>query len=132
VECFRDLAGDDADISDRQPRLAGEPLLESFALDVRHHVVEDFVSSARVVERDDVRVRQSRGDLDLLEEPRRRERESGLQDLDGDAAVVLEISGEIDRCHPTASELALERVTPGEGGTETVQKVRHATVPASI
>ncbi len=38
-------------------------------------------------------------------------REVGVKDLECHRAVVLQITGEIDRSHPAAAELTLERVT---------------------
>jgi hypothetical protein len=35
---------------------------------------------------------------------------SVLEDLEGDRPVVLEVPGQVDRGHPAAAELALERV----------------------
>ena len=43
---------------------------------------------------------------------------SGLQDLDGDLAMVPEIVGEIDRGHSPAAQLPLNAVAVGEGGLE--------------
>jgi len=64
-----------------------------------------------------------RGELDLAEEPLRAEgrRQLGPQHLDGDPPPVLGILGEVDRRHPTATELALNRVAAGEGGLESVE-----------
>ena len=60
------------------------------------------------------------GDLDLGEEPLGAEHggELGLEDLDGDLAVVLEVVGEIDRRHAALAELALDAVAVGQGGLE--------------
>ena len=50
---------------------------------------------------------------DLALEPLRaeRRRELGMQDLERDQAVVLEVAREVDGGHPAAAELALEGVT---------------------
>ena len=40
------------------------------------------------------------------------------QDLESDQAAVLKIVGEIDNGHPTAAQLALDRVATGEGRLE--------------
>jgi len=52
--------------------------------------------------------------------PLRAERrgELGLQHLDSDPAMMLEVLSEIDRRHPPATELALDRVAVGEGGLQ--------------
>jgi hypothetical protein len=62
------------------------------------------------------------GELDLLEEPLRADDggQLGVQHLDGDVAVVLEVLGEVHRGHAARAELALEAVAVGEGGGEAV------------
>ena len=52
------------------------------------------------------------GELDLAEKALGPERggELGVEHLDGDRAVVLEVAGELDGGHAPATELALERV----------------------
>ena len=39
--------------------------------------------------------------------------ELGMEDLDGDVAVVLEVAREVDRRHAAAAELALDAVVGG-------------------
>ena len=88
--------------------LAGQPLAQRLALDVRHHVVEQAVDVARVVQRQDVRMVQPGGDVDLAEEPLPADRggDLGVEDLDRDAAVVLLVLGQVDRGHPAAAQQA--------------------------
>ena len=45
-------------------------------------------------------------------------RELGVEDLEGDGAVVPEVAGEVDRGHAAAAELALEGVAAGERGAQ--------------
>ena len=61
---------------------------------------------------------QRRGGLDFLDEPVGAEHggEFGLQDLDRDLAIVLEVLGEVHRGHAARAQLALEAVAVGEGG----------------
>ena len=61
--------------------------------------------------------------LDLAQEALRAERggELGVEHLERDRPVVLEIVGEVDRGHAAAPELALERVAVGQGGLEPFQ-----------
>ena len=47
-------------------------------------------------------------------------RELRVHDLEGDGSVMLEVAGEIDRSHPTAPELALDRVAVRQGGDQTL------------
>ena len=57
------------------------------------------------------------GDLDLGEEAVAADdgAQLGVQDLDGDLAVVLEVLGEVDGGHAALAELALEAVAVGRG-----------------
>ena len=59
------------------------PVPEGLTLDVRHHVVEEPVGFTRIEERQDVRMLQIGGGLDLLDKPLGPERrgEFGLQDF---------------------------------------------------
>ena len=66
-------------------------LAETDSLHVRHHIEEVAGRFARIVEPDDVRVRESRGECDLAKEPLGAQRGSQFrpQDLDGDLAPEL-------------------------------------------
>ena len=77
-------------VGDRELPLAVEPVAQRLALDERHHIEQQAVGLARVEQRQDVRVLQVRGDLDLREEALGAEHggELGVQHLDGDLAVV--------------------------------------------
>ena len=56
------------------------------------------------------------GDLDLGEEALRAEDrcQFGAQDFHGHLALVLQVPGDVDRSHPTATDLTFDRVTVGE------------------
>ncbi|HZI21522.1 MAG TPA: hypothetical protein VFD76_03370 [Gemmatimonadales bacterium] len=71
---------------------------------------------------------QARGDLDLAQEPLGAERRGDLgpEHFERDAAAVLQVGGEVNRRHPAMSELALDPVTPGEGGLEADRQIGHA------
>ena len=60
------------------------------------------------------------GGADLPQEALGAERggELRVQDLQRDRPVVLEVVGEVDRGHPPAPELALDRVAVGQSGLE--------------
>jgi hypothetical protein len=72
---------------------------------------------------------QPGGHLDLPQEPLRPQRggQLGLEDLEGDGAVVLEIGGEVDGGHAAAAELALDGVAVGQRFPEAVQILGHGT-----
>jgi len=48
-----------------------------------------------------------------------------VEDLECDGAVVLQIAGEIDRGHPAAPELTLDRVPAREGRPHALGEVGH-------
>ena len=60
---------------------------------------------------------ESSGDLDLAKESVGAQRigELRAQDLQGDEAAVLQVTGQIDSRHSATPELALEHVTVAEG-----------------
>ena len=101
---------------DRELVLALEALAQRLAFDVGHHVIEKSLDLTGVEERKDVGVIQSRDDLDLAQEPLGANglRQSGVEHLDRDDALVLGILRETDRRHPTATELAVDRVRRSE------------------
>jgi len=78
-----------------------------------------------------VRVLQPRGEPDFPKEalPPQRRGQIRVEDLEGDKTVVLQVTGEIDRRHPAAAELALDRVAAGEGGLQVAELVGQAAIP---
>jgi hypothetical protein len=52
----------------------------------------------------------------------------GMEDLQRDRAVVLEVVSEVDGGHPTASELALDDVAICQSGFERVSRIGHPEV----
>ena len=86
-----------------------------------------LVRLSGVVERQDVGVAEARRDLDLAEKPLRAERggQLGPEDLYRDLAVVLEVLGKIDRCHPAAADLTPDGIAVGESGSQTLGDVAH-------
>ena len=56
---------------------------------------------------------------------------SVAQDLNFVASVVPKISGEEDRRHAPAAELALDPVSAGKGGGELAPEIGHQAVPAT-
>jgi hypothetical protein len=75
-----------------------------------------------IVEREDVRVVETRGDLDLAEEaigPDDRGK-FGVQYLQRDLAVMLDVLGQIDGGHATTTNLPLEAVDPAYGRSNAI------------
>src|SRR5690606_38328034 len=89
---FGDFAGEAHRLRHRQLLLARQPGRQRFALDQRHYVIEDSVTRARVVHRQDMRVTETGGDLDLAQEALRAERLGQLRThhLYRDLAMMLE------------------------------------------
>jgi hypothetical protein len=116
VERLGRLEGDPHRVGHRQLTLALEPGAQRLALHVGHHVPEESVGLAGVEERQDVGVLELRSELDLLEEALGAEhrRELRVQHLDGHEPVVPHVLREPHGGHPTAAELALQRVTVGQ------------------
>src|SRR5262245_53497676 len=72
-----------------------------------------------------------RGDLDLAQESLRADQgaELGVEDLDGDAAAVLQVLGEEHGGHATAAQLALEPVAAGERYAQLTGEICHGPDP---
>jgi len=109
-------------------RFPVELIAQRFAFDVRHHVVQEPVGRAGIEERQDVRVLETGGGLDLLDEAVATEDggQLGLEDLDRDLAVVLQVFGEVDRGHAARADLMLDAVAVLEGAGDAVGDVSHA------
>src|SRR3970040_1019661 len=80
---------------------ASRALPQRLTLHVRHHIVEQAAGLSRVEQRQDVRMLELGGDLDLTQEPRAADRRAEilLQHLDRDLTVVLEVLGEVHGRH---------------------------------
>ena len=110
------LAGDAERVLERELFLAREPVAEAFAFDEGHGEPELAGRLARVEHREDVRMLEPGGELDLAQEPlgAQRRGELGVQHLERDGAVVPQVVREVDRGHAAAAELALELVAVRE------------------
>ena len=99
-------------LGDRQVPLAVEACAERLAGDERHHVIPQAVRRARVEQRQDVRMLQARRGADLAQEALTADRgaEIGVEHLDRDIAIVLEVVGEIHGRHAALPKFALEAV----------------------
>ncbi len=113
----------------RELLVAAEPIAERLALHVGHDVVEQPGGGTGIMERENVGMTERGGDVDFAEKPLGAERGRQLrtQDLERDPPVVLEVLGQIDRCHPAPAELALDRVAVREGGADLDEPRRPAS-----
>ena len=120
TERLRHIAQDLHRIGDRQRAVPHELVAQREAIDKWHHVEEQPVRLARIVEREHVRVLQRRRDSHLTQEPflAERRREILVQHLDRDVPLVLDVAREVDRGHATFAELTLDGVAVREGGLE--------------
>jgi len=131
VKRARHLAGDPHRIGDRQLLLPRQPVPQRFPLHVRHHVEQEAVGLAAVVQRQDVGVLEVGGGGDLGDEALGADHggQFGAEDLDGDLAPVLEVLGEVHGGHAAGAELPLDAVAVGEGGGEAGWSVAQAGSP---
>jgi len=113
VEGQRRLARDLQRILQRELPLPCEPVAERFPLDVWHREPQQSCRRLpRVVHRQDVRMLELRGELDLPPETLSPQRHGKvwMQHLQGDPPAVLAFLGEKHGGHPAASKLALQDV----------------------
>jgi hypothetical protein len=80
---------------------------------------------AGVEDREDVGVLEPGGEVDLALEALGAEarRELGVEHLERDGTPVLEVAGEENRGHATASELALDRVAAVQPGFKLLAQI---------
>ena len=127
VESIGYLAGDPERHTEGKLPLALEAAAKALAFDVRHCEPElPGGSLARVVDGQYVRMLQLGGELDLAAKTLRPECrcEVGVQHLEGDAPLVLEIHGEVDSRHAATPQFALDRIRPAECPLELVLEIR--------
>ncbi len=117
VKGLRHLPSEPDRLLDRKLTLAPEPVAQALALDIGHGVPEEPARRAGVEDREDVRVIEPGGQVDLTEETLRTQGSGELrvEQLQGDPPVMLEVLGEVDRGHAPAPELTLEQIPPTEG-----------------
>jgi hypothetical protein len=127
IQRVRHVAGDPDGLVDAELRFAIELVTQGLALDVGHDVEEEAVGLPGIEQRQDVRVLERRGGLDLLDEPLGAEdrRELRAQHLDRDPSLVLQVVGEIDRGHPPLAQVAFDAIAAGEGRGEAVRGRDH-------
>ena len=70
------------------------------------------------------------GDADLAEESFVSQRlgQFGMHHLDGDRAIVLEVVGQPDRRHASATKLPLNPIVAGKRGLEPGKDIGHAMI----
>jgi hypothetical protein len=100
---------------------------QALPLDVGHGEPELAGGLARVEHGEDVRMLEPCDGADLALKALRAKarRELGMQDLEGDQPIVLDVAREVDRGHPALAELALEKVAVSESFSELDGDVSH-------
>jgi hypothetical protein len=76
-------------------------------------------------------VAQPGGELNLAPESLGAERRAkvGMQHLDGDGTIMLEVVRELDRRHPARAKFALDAIPVGETGTQSRDGIGHLLRP---
>src|SRR5437660_1668672 len=112
----RHLAGNPHGFLDGQLLLAPQPVPQRFTVYEWHHIVEEPLCLAGVVQREDMGMGEARRDFDLAEEALGPEggRQLGTEHLDRDGAAVLQVLGQIDRRRAAVAQLPVQRVTIGQ------------------
>jgi hypothetical protein len=135
LQRVRYVSGNLHRLVDAELLLAIELLPQRFPFYIRHDVKQEpsiaavcRCRAAAVVQRQNVRVLESRRGLDFLQEPVGAEHgpEFGPQHLQRNLAVVFQILGKIDGGHASFAESTLDAVTVGKGSGEALGDFSHA------
>ena len=122
------FAGDAHRVLDRKLPLARQPVAQRFALYKGHGEPELAGGFAGVMDRENVRMLQAGGGLDLALEAVGAERlgQFGMEHLEGHRPFVPEVVGQVDRGHAPAPEFALEAVAISQGISELSREIGHS------
>ena len=118
-----DFGGNTESVGDGELRLPLEPDAQRLPLDVRHDVEHRTFDAARVEQRENVRMLQLGGRLDLPQKPlnANAHRELAMHDLDGDLAIVTHVVGEIHVGHAAGADLPLHGVAVRHGQLQLIE-----------
>ncbi len=121
------VARDRDGVGHRQSFLAHQAVAEGLPSYERHRIEQQAVRDAGIEQREDMRVRQPRGNLDFAQEALGTEgaREFRTQHFQGDPAVVADVPGLIHDGHSATADLAVNRVAPCQCSGEPRLKVVH-------
>ena len=128
LERIGDLLRDSYRFVDGKLFLAFEPGAERFTLDVRHDVEQESVGCSGIEQRKKIRVLKICGDSDLGQKAFYAEYRAqlGIEELEGDVAVVADVAGEVDGRHSAGADLPLYVVAFGEGLLELRDRVHES------
>jgi hypothetical protein len=125
---IRDGHGDRQGVLDGHRVPAVEQRAQRAALEVGHHVVEERIRRARVVQRNDVRMGETGRNLDLRQEAPTPERggQLGLEHLHRDVAAMPEILRQVDGGHAATPDRPVQPVAIGQRGGQRFGDGGHA------
>ena len=127
IQRERRLSRDPDRLLERQLMLTAEPVPKALPVHV-HHGEPQLAGGrlARIVDREDVRVLESRSQLNLAAEALRAEARGQVRvkHLERNRAVVLRVLGQVDGGHAATPQLALQGVLRAECRLELLAHVR--------
>ena len=111
-----------------------QPRPQRLSFHVRHDVEQEITGLAGIEQRENVRVGETRRDLDLAQESLGADFRGQFwsERLEGDLPVMALIPGEEDDCHPTLTELPLNGVSAAQAFLEALNEIRHVAVPIPV
>ena len=112
---IEDVAKNPGRVGGRERPFTRQTCPQGLPFDVRHDAVEKARGLPRIDQRQDVGMLQVGRDGDFAEEPLGAEGGGDLRahHLDGNRAIMLEVTGQVHSGHASGTELALDRVPPG-------------------
>jgi hypothetical protein len=108
--------GDPHGFVDRQLLFAIETGAKTLAFDKGHHIEQESVGVTGIEQWQEIRVLQIRRYLYLGQESFGAQygAELGIQNLEGNVALVADVTREVDRCHAAGADLPLDDISAGE------------------
>src|SRR5688572_15010923 len=124
-ECGRNVPENVGAFRDGNLRSGPQQLAKRAAFDERHREEWNAIDFASRDDRDDVRILESRDELNLAMEPVEAHTadEVGRQQLDDDLPIEASLGSEEDMTHPPTTELALDGVRVAQRGLQPVAKL---------
>ncbi len=132
LQALGQLTGGPQGLVQRQLHLAPQPVPQRGTLHVGHDVVHQRAGLARVEQREDMRVAETRRDADLAQEAigPQAQRDLRAQHLERHWAIMFQIVGQVHGRGAAAPQLPLHRIPARERFSQRVQLQR--TLPQSV
>jgi len=124
-ECVRDFSKEPCDFGDGPPWVFGETRAQGFAFDIGHRVERDALRRARLEQRNDVRMLESRDDFDLAVKPLATDDGTELrwQDLQYDVSRGRDLVRQEDATQSSATQLTPNDVSVAQSSGQAVLEV---------